>query len=70
MESLGGYILPEEFQNEMRWIYSQDAICEEHNQNILIEDFGDGQVKYNCKLERHITQKNVKPNEPAEKSCG
>ena len=32
-----GHLLPEEFQDEMRWIYGQEAICEQHNQDVQIQ---------------------------------
>ena len=43
--------------NEMRWIYGQNAICEEHNQNVEIRKMEGGGVEFICDMERRI--KNV-----------
>lgn len=52
-----GYVLPKDFRDEMRWIYGQNAICEEHYQNVEIHKLEGGRVEFICDMERRI--KNV-----------
>ncbi|MGE3230342.1 MAG: hypothetical protein AB7J30_12995 [Hyphomicrobium sp.] len=48
------YLLPVEFQNEMRWIYEQKIICRNHLQQVRIARHCEGYVRFSCRMERHL----------------
>lgn len=58
-----GHLLPNEFQEEMRWIYEQKVICRNHQQQVKITRVGNGDVKFSCRLERHLTNVSNSPQE-------
>jgi hypothetical protein len=49
-----GYLLPKQFQDEMRTVYSQEFFCEAHNQDIDIQLIDSGLVRVTSRIERHI----------------
>lgn len=54
-EATIGHFLPTEFQDEMRAIYNQKAMCEEHDQNVYIRrDAEKGGVRLECEIVRKI----------------
>jgi hypothetical protein len=49
-----GYLLPEELRGELRWIYDQSFLCENHEQVAHIEPIGNSKVRVRNEVKRDV----------------
>lgn len=47
-----GYIMPEAFRDQLRWIYSHKVLCERHDQNVKLKVLRFDTVEMECEIRR------------------